>query len=82
MDITIYSTTTCSSCHTLTNWLDKQGVKYVKKITDEDPALMMELISVNDGMVGVPFTVIKDEAGQETKITGFDAGKFKNALNL
>jgi glutaredoxin 3 len=70
MDITIYSTTTCSSCHTLTNWLDKQGVKYVKKITDEDPALMMEFMSVND------------EAGQETKITGFDAGKFKNALNL
>ncbi len=82
MSITIYSTTTCSSCHVLTEWLDKQGIAYEKKITDTDPALMMEFMSVNDGMIGVPFTVIKKDDGSEVKISGYDQGKFKEALSL
>lgn len=82
MNITIYSTTTCSSCHVLTEWLDKQGIAYEKKITDTDPALMMEFMSVNDGMIGVPFTVIKKDDGSEVKISGYDQGKFKEALSL
>lgn len=82
MKITIYSTSVCAACHTLTTWLDKQGMKYQKKVTDEDPAVMMEFMNVNDGMIGVPFTVIKDDTGKETKISGFDQGKFKTALGL
>lgn len=82
MSITIYSTTTCSSCHVLTEWLDKQGIAYDKKITDTDPALMMEFMSVNDGMIGVPFTVIKKDDGSEVKISGYDQAKFKEALSL
>lgn len=82
MSITIYSTTTCSSCHVLTEWLDKQSIAYEKKITDTDPALMMEFMSVNDGMIGVPFTVIKKDDGSEVKISGYDQAKFKEALSL
>ena len=79
MNITIYSTTTCAFCHTLTAWLEKQNISYTKKLTDEDDAAMAEFMSVNEGNFGVPFTVIKDADGNETKILGFDQAKFKQA---
>lgn len=82
MKITIYSTTICAACHTLTNWLDKQGITYDKKITDQDPALMMEFMSLNDGMIAVPFSIVEADDGRQTKISGFDQGKFKQALGL
>ncbi|HWB39185.1 MAG TPA: hypothetical protein VG604_02975 [Candidatus Saccharimonadales bacterium] len=82
MTITIYSTTICAACHSLTQWLDKIGQSYEKKITDADPAVMMEFMSVNDGHIGVPFTVIKDDAGNETKISGFDQPAFKKTLGI
>ncbi len=82
MEITIYSTTTCSFCHALTGWLDKQNIPYTYKLTDEDDAAMAEFMSVNDGMLGVPFTVIKDSQGKVTKIAGFDQAKFKKTLSI
>ncbi len=82
MDITIYSTTTCNFCHALKTWLDSQGIAYTNKVTDEDPAAMAEFMSVNDGAIGVPFTVLKDKAGAQTKILGFDQAKFKQVLGL
>lgn len=82
MNITIYSTTTCATCHLVTSWLDKKEIPYAKLNTDEDPNAMMEFMSVNDGAIGVPFTVITDDQGVQTKIVGFDQGKFKSALGL
>lgn len=82
MDITIYSTSTCSFCHALMGWLDSNKIVYTKVITDEDPAGMMEFMKVNDGMIGVPFTVIKDSDNNITKISGYDQGKFKQVLSL
>jgi len=82
MDITIYSTTTCGFCHALKGWLDNQGIKYANKVTDTDAKAMTEFMSVNDGMLGVPFTVIKSESGKVTKIVGFDQAKFKKTLSL
>lgn len=82
MEITIYSTKNCAACNTLTDWLDRRGMDYIKKITDEDPVAMAEFMQVNDGMIGVPFTIIRDDSGSETKISGYDQGKFKKALML
>lgn len=82
MEITIYSTTTCSFCHALRAWLDKQNIPYAYKLTDEDDAAMAEFMSVNDGFLGVPFTVIKAKDGTLTKITGFDQAKFKKTLSI
>lgn len=81
MEITIYSTSICAACETLTNWLTKNNVTFIKKVTDEDPAIMDEFMANNDGMIGVPFTVIKNN-GQTIKISGFDHKKFKQALNI
>lgn len=80
MKITIYSTAQCAACHTLTAWLEQKGFAYTKKVTDEDPAVMAEFMEVNDGMIGVPFTIVTDDAGQETKISGFDQAKFSQVL--
>lgn len=82
MNVTIYSTTTCATCHLVTGWLEKQNVPYTKHDTDVDPAAMAEFMGVNDGMVGVPFTVITGDDGALTKISGFDQGKFKTALGI
>ena len=82
MNVTIFSTSTCAACHVLTAWLDKEGIAYEKKITDENPAAMAEFMLTNDGMIGVPFSVITDDAGKETKISGYNQPKFKQALGL
>jgi glutaredoxin len=81
MEITIYSTSICAACETLTKWLDKNNVKYNKKITDTDPKIMEEFMAVNDGYIGVPFSVI-DNNDETIKIAGFDQKKFKLALNI
>lgn len=82
MNVTIYSTTTCATCHLVTSWLDKNQIPFTKKNTDIDEAAMDEFMTVNDGMIGVPFTVITADDGAQTKIMGFDQAKFKTALNL
>lgn len=82
MNITIYSTTTCAFCHVLTAWLDKEKIIYTKKNTDEDSAALAEFMSINEGSLSVPFTVIKDDSGNETKILGFDQAKFRQTLGL
>ena len=82
MQITIYSTSICAACHTLTGWLDKQNIPYTKKITDEDPTAMAEFMANNDGNIGVPFSIVTSDSGTVTKISGFDQAKFKMALGL
>lgn len=80
--VVIFSTTTCSSCRVLMKWLDKENVTYSKKLTDEDHRAMTEFMNVNEGAIGVPFSVITYESGLETKIHGFHKTKFKQALGL
>ncbi|MBP6037818.1 MAG: glutaredoxin family protein [Candidatus Saccharimonas sp.] len=82
MEITVYSTSTCSFCHALMSWLDTNKIVYTKVVTDEDEAGMIEFMNVNDGMIGVPFTVIVDTNGNTTKISGYDQPKFKQVLGL
>jgi glutaredoxin len=81
MNITIYSTTNCAACHSLTDWLDKQNRGYDLRITDSDPAIMAEFMQANEGMISVPFTVLTD-GGTVTKISGFDLRKFKTVLSV
>ena len=82
MQVTIYSTSICAACHALTDWLDKRQIQYTKRITDEDPVAMADFMAVNDGNIGVPFSIVTDNNGKEIKIPGFDQKKFKQALGL
>lgn len=80
--VTVYSTTTCSSCKVLMSWLEKEGVPFSKKSTDQDEEAMTQFMRVNEGAIGVPFTVIEYESGMTVKIAGFHKSKFKEALGL
>jgi glutaredoxin 3 len=82
MHVTIYSTTTCTFCGALRTWLDERKFSYDYKLIDEDAAMMEEYLAVSDGIIGVPFTVIKNESGETFKILGFDKRKLQNALGL
>ncbi len=82
MQITMYSTISCTTCVGLGKWLEQEGFQYQKKMTDSDETLMAEFMNVNDGMIGVPFTVITDDEGTVTKISGYDRGKFKKVLGI
>lgn len=81
MNITIYSTTDCAACHNLTDWLTQNGQAYTKKNVDTDSSAMDEFMAVNDGMIGVPFTVITDNGDIISKISGFKAKDFKDILH-
>ena len=82
MNVTIYSTTTCTFCDALRTWLDERHIPYDYKLTDKDPATMQEYLQVSEGVIGVPFTVIDDGAGKIFKILGFDKPKLLAALGL
>ena len=80
--VTIFSSTTCSSCRVLMNWLDSQNVTYLKFLTDESDVAMASFMKINDGILSVPLTVIKYSSGSEIKIHGFQKSKLKEALEL
>lgn len=82
MKVTIYSTSTCTTCQGLMNWFDKQNIKYDHHVVDEEPGGMATLIAVSGGAIGVPFTVINTDDGRELKISGYDIKEFKTALNI
>ncbi len=79
--ITIYSTASCGFCNMLKSYLDDKNVEYTDKKADQDPALARELHE-KSGQLGVPFTIITDEDGNEEKILGFDRPRFDQILGL
>ena len=82
MKVTIYSTTTCTTCKGLMQWFDKQNIPYEHHVVDEEPGGMQTLLDVSDGAIGVPFTVIDMDDGKQVKIAGYDIKEFKTALSL
>jgi glutaredoxin 3 len=80
-NITVYSTATCGFCKMLKGYLTDKGVKYDVKMADEDQAIAQELYE-KSGQLGVPFTVVTDEDGNEEKILGFDRQKIDSVLGL
>ncbi len=82
MNITIYSTSTCTYCHALSAWLDEQKIDYKKIVIDKDDGGMALFMAVNEGAISVPLTIIKDASGNENKVSGFDKEKFKQVLGI
>jgi glutaredoxin-like YruB-family protein len=74
--VIIYSTTWCAFCKTEEQYLQRLGVKYVKKDVEEDKEAYEELMQKNGGAFqGVPVTDIAGEL-----ILGFDRAKIDTAL--
>ena len=81
MHIKIYSTATCGYCHKLKAYLDEHEVAYedVRVDTDQDAAREMVTLS---GQMGVPFTVVTKDDGQQVSVLGFDQQSFRELLNI
>lgn len=79
--ITIYSTKTCAYCHMLKNYLDSKNIGYDVKMADDDPKIAQELYD-QSGQLGVPFTIIQKEDGEEARILGFDKPQIDAALGI
>jgi len=81
MTITVYSTTTCPYCKMLKSYLDEKGVAYTEKFVDTDEAARDEMMKKSGGFLGVPFTIVAKDSGEEAVI-GFDKGKLNQAVGI
>lgn len=74
--VIIYSTTWCAFCKTEEQYLQKLGVKYVKKDVEEDKAAYEELMEkIGGNFQGVPVTDIAGDI-----VLGFNRPKIDEAL--
>lgn len=62
-------------------YLDSKGVKYTNYFVDEDAARAEEMTKLS-GQMGVPVTIITDDAGKQNIVVGFDKGQLNQLLNL
>ncbi|MBI2595518.1 NrdH-redoxin [Candidatus Daviesbacteria bacterium] len=81
ISIKIYTTTTCPYCKLEKEYLDLKGIKYENIFVDQNPKAAEEMVNIS-GQMGVPFTVITDDAGKQITILGFDKEKVNQALNI
>ncbi len=70
----VYSASWCAFCHAAMEYLDKLGVKYVKKDVETDPHAGLEAVN-KSGQRGIP---VLDIGG--TIIIGFDRPRIDEAL--
>lgn len=81
MDVTIYTTHTCAFCAREKEFFGEHGIEYTEHYVDEDREKAEEMIK-RSGQMGVPFTVIVDDEGEEHEILGFQQEKLKEVLGL
>lgn len=74
--VIIYSTTWCAFCKTEEQYLERLGVKYIKKDVEEDKEAYEELMEkIGGNFQGVPVTDIDGEI-----VLGFNRPKIDEAL--
>jgi len=78
--ITIYTTATCAYCRAEKAFLKKHDIAYTEVPVDTDEAAAEKMIRLS-GQMGVPFTVINKDSGDE-HIVGFDQQRLTEALGL
>ena len=81
MNVTIYTTGTCSWCQRTKQYLSSRGVPYVEKRVDQDRASAIEMVRLS-GQEGVPVTTVDgqvvigfDRARLDVLLSSADAGK-------
>lgn len=62
-------------------YLESKNIKYSEILVDQNPEAAQKMISMS-GQLGVPFTVITGEGGEEIKILGFDKPRLDKELTL
>lgn len=62
-------------------YLDSKSVKYANVWVDEDEKKAEEMIKIS-GQMGVPVTIITDDAGKQNVVAGFDKKQLNKLLGL
>lgn len=62
-------------------YLDSKGIPYENIFVDQVPDAAQEMIDLS-GQMGVPFTIITDDQGNQTNILGFDKPKLNESLGV
>jgi hypothetical protein len=65
----------------LKSYLKSKDIVFEEKRADENQAYAQELYE-QSGQLGVPFSIVKTDDGNEVKILGFDRPKFDEVLQL
>ena len=76
MKVVVYSTNSCPYCVMVKEWLDEQGIEFIEKNVQEDPAVAEEMVE-KSGQMGVPVTDIDGQI-----VVGFNVSKLKKLLNV
>ena len=77
----VYSTSTCSYCDLLKEWLDNNKINYESVNLSENPAQGQEMIQ-KTGQMGVPVSIITFDDDTEEIVLGFNQEKLTHLLNL
>lgn len=61
------------------DYLNSKGISFGEILVDENPDEAQKMIQIS-GQMGVPFTVIQKDNGEQVNILGFDRAKIDQAL--
>jgi glutaredoxin len=75
LDVTLYSTTWCGYCKKARRWLASNGIPYIEKDVEKDPAGASEFRELTGGRGGVPVITV----GQDV-IRGFSERRLEQAI--
>jgi glutaredoxin 3 len=77
--LTVYTTATCGYCKMLKKYLEDNKINFTEKRVDLNQQDAQEMVA-KSGQMGVPFSVITKEDGQEFGVLGFDVASLQRAL--
>lgn len=77
----MYTTRTCPFCKMQIEYLKSKNVAFDEILVDENASAAQKMIEMS-GQLGVPFTVITKDNGQQEKILGFDRKRLDEVLGL
>lgn len=80
-NVTIYTTPTCGFCAMAKKFFAEHGVAITEKDVSQNQAAAEEMIA-RSGQMGVPVTIVTDEAGKETLVVGFDRSRLAAAVGV
>ena len=79
--VTMYTTRTCPFCKMQKDYLNSKNILFSEILVDEKPEEAQKMIAIS-GQMGVPFTLIVKDNGEQENILGFDRAKIDQALAI
>jgi len=65
----------------LKKWLDENKVEYTNYGVDENPIAAQQMFQLS-GQMGVPFSVVEKDNGEQVGVLGFDRPAFEELLSI